>query len=224
MKTLKKILLILPLLLQQGCIFFSTYQSARLLRPGEFEGSAFASVQRDTPAEGYSGAEDTYRQVGAQAGFGITEHFNLRGRYVSLIGQDVLTEDDDYVHMNGEDTTDGVFVDHYVDIEPKFGFFRDHLALTSPVALILDGGTPNFQWTPTVIGSVYPGDVLEISLAAKTPLQVDQYGNDWSFAVTSGVTILPTSIPLTFTPELGLCWSEYGTMRSFGLAIGFRKR
>lgn len=195
-----------------------------MLKPGKIEAGAFASVQKDKPAEGYSGEEDKYSQYGAQFGIGISEHFNLRARYVSLVGQDVLTNDDDYIHMNGDDTTKGVFVDHYIDIEPKFGISNDRIALTSPIAIIFDGGTPNFQWTPTVIGSVYPGEVLEISIAAKAPFQADHYGTDWNFALTGGITVVPQNLPLTFTPEYGVCWSEYGTMSSWGLAVGFRQR
>lgn len=214
MKLIKLLLLVSLFFTLNSCIFFSTYQSARMLDKKEFEVSAFASVQED-----YNEPEDKNSQFGLQGAVGITKKFNLRLRYALLHRKDILTDDQDWEYVDDDDA----YISSHVELEPKWSpGTQEHFALSCPLGGRFEVGSTDFQVSPTIMGSVYPSETVAITLAAKAPYLFVE--SAISGAATLGLTVTPKNAPLTITPEFGFVWGDYGTMTSWGIAFGVLKK
>ncbi len=220
MKKLSLTLLAILLFLQlNSCLFFSSYQSAKMLDKQGVEVTALLSAQEDHHEIFET---NPIRHIGVQGAYGFSKRFNLRARYAYMVEKDLVTGS---VHVNGVKVSELVddVSSSYIDIEPKVGVgSKDRLAFSLPIGLILEDGDTEFQLTPTAFFSLNPTEWLALNFAIKSPYVVTDsviYG-----AMTTGVTLSASRVPLTITPEFGFLWGDGEKRTSFGFAFGFLKQ
>lgn len=211
MHFLRLILLSVILSTMNGCLFFSTYKSAKMLDRGSFEVGGMVSTQRDISTD----EPDTYNQFGIHGGIGISKKFNLHARAYWMRQKDELYHEDTYEYSEG----DGVYWDNYFDIEPKWSLRDDQLiAISCPVGIHVQ--EPTLAITPTFIVSPKIFEHSTFNLAVKTPIYIE---GGLTFATTAGLSIY-TKGPIVIIPEFGfLLDKQEGNMISLGIAANFQK-
>lgn len=195
-----------------GCYTYSSFQSARLLREGEF--SATPCMSFHTMRSG-----DNARWV--------TSQFGARGA-AGLAGAEMLNLTAGYERIEGHSEAGGRGLEYnYLEGGFKLGLVRDHLAFAMPVGLLFGGdinsSANTWQVQPGLIATVpLGGPLVDLNLAAKTLFFFDKDADNL-LACNAGLGIRPLP-QLTVLPEAGLLFDpgEDGYFTYFGLGLSFK--
>lgn len=176
---------------------FSEFQSARMAGPGEIEFSGHYSKV------GISGGfyQD---QLGAQLGVGVTNSFDIRARYESVLF---------------EDQSIGVF-----GFGPKFSMYENQAAVYLPVGFAFGEGIKtdrSWEVHPTILTThaVSPRFEINVSMKALLSLNYDD-GYNTRLAINVGLGIGPEDLSYMFRPEAGVMVHHSGGDPFYHLGLG----
>ena len=113
MKIYRWTLILISIIFLNGCYTFSSLQSAKLLVKGKYEITpSYSNISFSEDGN----TEKMTDNFGVQAGFGVTDKFNLRFRYENIKPE--FPEADSY---------------SFLAIEPKISIEKDIIAFSVPV-------------------------------------------------------------------------------------------
>src|SRR5262245_54826542 len=171
---------------------FSDLQSAKLVAPGQVELTpGIGTVKFSNPDEDDSGRVQD--QFGIQAGLGLHEAVELRGRF-------------EHVQVAGND---GPSVEIF-GVGPKVRLVKDRLALYVPVGRAFGGGddadySETWQVHPTLLLTLPAHRSVEVNASAKylIPLNADDDAEkQWAFNL--GLGLGPNLDRWAIRPEVGV--------------------
>jgi hypothetical protein len=196
-------LLMAGLLLVSACFTYSSMQSARLVKPGQFEVTPSYSSMRFAD-EGKS--EKVTNQFGAQLAIGMSDRFNARMRY------EYVQWDDDFADVSYS----------FFALEPKIGLVEDVIAVSLPVGLWFGGDVEeNDSWQahPSIHMTALLNPVMEINGSAKYLYFFEQDTDDL-IALNLGVG-LGTMGQFVLRPEIGWLFNPDEDGHYLHYSIGF---
>ncbi|MEW6749859.1 MAG: hypothetical protein AB1505_02655 [Candidatus Latescibacterota bacterium] len=165
-----------------GCYAFSTFQTARLLRPGEW--SITPSLSRQALVDD-GDADDLWSALEVQARRGISRRLEA-GLKLGRIG-----------------LADGY---QFASAGPKVAIVPERLAFLLPVGLFFGSDQQtgeSFQVHPTLLGSVPLDRAVELEVAAKRLVFLGGVSDDvWAASV--GLEAGRPADPVTLHPEIGV--------------------
>ena len=165
-----------------GCYSFSTFQSARLLDPGQT--SLTPSISRQAfVADGRY--DDLWSVADPQVRHGVNSKLDL-GIKCARIG-----------------IGDGY---QFIAIDPKVGIARERLSFSLPIGFFFGDGIDrgdSYQLHPTLLASERINELAELNLALKGIWFVKQGADDF-WALNLGARLTPKWSDISFHPELGV--------------------
>ncbi len=165
-----------------GCYSFSTFQSARLLEPGQTSLTPSISRQAFVADGSY---DDLWSVADVQLRHGVSSKLDL-GIKCSRIG-----------------IGDGY---QFIALDPKVGIARERLSFSLPIGFFFGDGvdrSDSYQLHPTLLASERINDLAELNLAFKRIWFLKQGADDF-WALNLGARLGPQWKGVSFHPELGV--------------------
>lgn len=168
-----------------NCFVFSNFQSAKLLSPNQFEIEPVCSMT--SKFINRTSHKNPMMIVGLQTGYGVSNDFNLRARYLFL---------SDFSNNNS----------HYFEIEPKFSIKKNTSSFSIPVGWYSE---KTLQIMPSLIFSNQINKNITLNTSPRIPIAIsvmDNYSvlNYIGFSVDEGVSFSLASGSIIITPEVGM--------------------
>ena len=190
---------------------FSDLQSAKLVEPGQAElTGSVGTVKFSDPDDEDSGRVQD--QFGLQAGFGLHEAVELRGRF-------------EHVTVAGENGPSA----QVLGLGPKIRLVEDRLALYVPVGRAFGGDEDDDfgdSWAvhPTLLVTLPAHANVEVNASAKylIPLSAEDADNQWAFNL--GLGLGPNLEKWAIRPEAGVLLNpdDGGRFYHFSLGVSVR--
>lgn len=182
-------LLAAVLLMATSCVIpVNTFmESARTLEQGavEFTGS-YAKYSISDEGE----SESLNSNFGLRVGYGLTDRFNLRVRYIRMIPE-------------GED---GGSV-NYMAVSPKFSLKENVFALTTPIGAYFGEGDPTWFFSPRIILThSLPNDKFDFSFSSKVDFYLEE-DVDPTIGFNIGAGLSTDLNRWAIRPEVGLLFN-----------------
>ncbi|MBK8969617.1 MAG: hypothetical protein IPM36_23740 [Lewinellaceae bacterium] len=178
----------------------SSFESARMLGKGNAEAMGHYSHYL-VNAEGES--EAVNNNFGLRLGYGISDRFDLKMRYIRLLPK--------------EEGASGV---NYLDLAPKVAIVPGIFAGTMPIGLYFAEDETQWVFSPKLLYTYPANNMFEATLAAKADIFPDDDGEVY-LGFNLGFGMSQNLDRWAIRPELGFMVNpgESGTIWSFG--IGF---
>lgn len=200
MKNLLLVIVLLPFI--SACVvpINTSFESARMLGKGNAEAMGHYShyiIADEGESEAYN------NNFGLRLGYGISDKFDLKMRYIRLVPE-----------VEG---SSGV---NYIDLAPKYAFLPGKLAGTLPVGLYFAEGESQWVFSPKLLFTYPANNMFEATLAAKADIFPDDesevyLGFNLGFGISSNLD------RWAIRPEVGLMVDPGESGRAWVLGIGF---
>lgn len=190
-----------------GCYAFSTFQSAKTVEKGHWQGAAAVSSNSFYDEDGSS--ESINESYEVQVRTGISEKADIGVRYTRLTGFDFI---DDYNHLS---------------IEPKYMVVPNKFSLVMPMAMFFGSDInedESFHVAPGFIATYPVNNNFDVSFSPRYMIFTDSDSDDL-VALNFGVGLSSDLTKWAIRPEIGLLYNpgESGHYMQFGIGFSLNR-